>query len=77
MGGMDLNQFNPELISGMLEKYSHMSEEELFQEARKIKEASGKKEITEEDKKKLFAFVEPILSKEEMEQLKNLLKSFE
>lgn len=40
-------------------------------------EASGKKEITEEDKKKLFAFVEPILSREEMEQLKNLLRSFE
>ena len=72
-----MSQFNPELISSMLEKYSHMSEEELFREARKIKEASGKKEITEEDKNKLFAFVEPILSKEEMEQLKNLLKSFE
>jgi hypothetical protein len=65
------------MISDMLDKYSHMSEDELFEEAKKLKEASGKKEITEEDKDRLFQFVSPILSKEEMEQLKTLLKSFE
>jgi len=72
-----LDYINPELISDMLDKYSHMSEAELFEEAKKLKEASGKKEITQEEKNKLFQFVEPILSKEEVEQLKNLLKSFE
>jgi len=72
-----LDQINPEMISDMLDKYSHMSEDELFEEAKKLKEASGKKEITEEDKDRLFQFVSPILSKEEMEQLKTLLKSFE
>ena len=72
-----MSQLDPELISSMLEKYSHMSEAELMQEAKRIKAASGKKEITEEDKNKLFAFVEPLLSKKELEQLKNLLKSFE
>lgn len=72
-----MSQLDPELLSSMLEKYSHMSEAELIQEAKRIKKTSGKGEITEEDKKKLFAFVEPILSKEEMEQLKNLLRSFE
>ncbi len=72
-----MDQINPEMISDMLDKYSHMSEDELFEEAKKLKEASGKKEITEEDKDRLFQFVSPILSKEEMEQLKTLLKSFE
>jgi len=77
MGGINLNHLDPQLINGMLEKYSHMSEAELLEEARRIKEASGKKEITQEDKNKLFEFVQPILSKEEMEQLKNLLQAFE
>lgn len=72
-----MNHLDPQLINGMLEKYSHMSEAELLEEARRIKEASGKKEITQEDKEKLFEFVQPILSKEEMEQLKNLLQAFE
>ncbi|MDD2573323.1 MAG: hypothetical protein WCS98_02060 [Bacillota bacterium] len=72
-----MNHLDPQLINGMLEKYSHMSEAELLEEARRIKEASGKKEITQEDKNKLFEFVQPILSKEEMEQLKNLLQAFE
>ncbi len=65
------------MINDMLQRYSHMSEAELLEEARRIKEASGKKEITQEDKNKLFEFVRPILSEEEMEQLKNLLQSFE
>ena len=77
MGGINLNHLDPQLINGMLEKYSHMSEAELLEEARRIKEASGKKEITQEDKNKLFEFVQPILLKEEMEQLKNLLQAFE
>jgi hypothetical protein len=61
----------------MLEKYSHMSEEELIEEVKKVKKASGKKEITEEDKQKLFQFVQPFLSRREIEQLEQLLKTFE
>jgi hypothetical protein len=77
MGGINLNHLDPHMINDMLQRYSHMSEAELLEEARRIKEASGKKEITQEDKNKLFEFVRPILSEEEMEQLKNLLQSFE
>jgi len=77
MGGVDLNYLDPELLSNMLDKYSHMSQDQLVQEVNRLKEASGKKEITQEDKNKLFQFVDPILSKEEMEQLKQLLQSFE
>ncbi|MGI6704105.1 MAG: hypothetical protein ACOX42_08860 [Clostridia bacterium] len=72
-----MNHLDPHMINDMLQRYSHMSEAELLEEARRIKEASGKKEITQEDKNKLFEFVRPILSEEEMEQLKNLLQSFE
>ncbi len=74
---MDLNYLDPEFLSQMLDKYSHMSQDQLVQEVKRLKEASGKKEITQEDKNKLFQFVDPILSKEEMEQLKQLLQSFE
>ena len=77
MVGINLNHLDPHMINDMLQRYSHMSEAELLEEARRIKEASGKKEITQEDKNKLFEFVRPILSEEEMEQLKNLLQSFE
>ena len=72
-----MNHLDPHMINDMLHRYSHMSEAELLEEARRIKEASGKKEITQEDKNKLFEFVRPILSEEEMEQLKNQLQSFE
>lgn len=72
-----MEHFDPKFINDMLDRYSNMSEAELFEEAKRLKEASGKREITEEDKNRLFQFVEPLLSEEEMEQLKNLLKSFE
>ena len=36
-----------------------------------------RQKANQEDKNKLFEFVRPILSEEEMEQLKNLLQSFE
>lgn len=72
-----MDYFKPEFLSEMLEKYSHMSEEELIEEVKKVKKASGKKEITEEDKQKLFQFVQPFLSRREIEQLEQLLKTFE
>lgn len=46
-----MNQFNPELISGMLEKYSHMSEEELFQEAKKLKKHPVKRKSPKRTRK--------------------------
>lgn len=71
------NYFTPEFISKMAEKYRHMSEEELIEEVKRIKEASGKNEITEEEKQRLFEYVRPFLSDKELEQLDKLLKMFE
>jgi hypothetical protein len=72
-----LDSFDPSYIGRMLDKYSHMNEEELIEEIRKVKKASGKDQITEEDKQRLYKFVQPFLSGEEIEQLKQLLKTFE
>ncbi|MBA1335278.1 MAG: hypothetical protein HPY66_0900 [Firmicutes bacterium] len=72
-----MNYLNPEFLSEMLQKYSHMSEEDLIEEVNKVRKASGKDKITAEDKEKLFQFVQPFLSKQEIEQLEQLLKTFE
>lgn len=72
-----MNCFNPEFIGKMAEKYSGMNEEELIEEVKKIKAATGKKEITQEEKEKLFKSVSSFLSEQELEQLEQLLKMFE
>lgn len=72
-----MDYLNPEFLSEMLQKYSHMSEDDLIEEVKRVQKASGKDKITQEDKEKLFKFVQPFLSKQEIEQLEQLLKTFE
>jgi len=68
---------NSELISQMAEKYSNMNEEQLIEEVKKIKKATGKTEITQEEKNKLFESVSSFLSEKEIKQLEQLLSMFE
>ncbi len=72
-----MNHFSPEFIGQVAEKYSHMSQEELIAEVQKIKQLTGRKEITQEEKDKLFESVSAFLSEKELEQLEQLLKMFE
>jgi hypothetical protein len=72
-----LDGLDPAYIAKMLDKYSHMTEDELMEEIRKVKKASGRDKVTEDEKQRLYQFVQPFLSGKEIEQLKQLLKTFE
>ena len=67
----------PEQIAQYAQMYSNMSEEQLTEEIKKIKQVTGKTHITDEEKYMLFQSVSSVLSPEELNQLKILLSKFE